>query len=191
MGMQIFSALVDPQTWEIILPPTAIIIVAGVISLIFFRGDAQRAAAQLEAGADDAEDWLGLAIFPTPLLVGLAYALLIYLRTRGVPIPAWIPPPSLDDLREISLLYAAVYFCGKAILLAHLYTAHFLRSGKRLLGGRWVQLLVARNGAQCERNVKDEIRRADRRLAALRGEGDEVASSVVRKRRRDRTFEAS
>ncbi|HEX7915691.1 hypothetical protein, partial [Rudaea sp.] len=176
---QIFSILADPHTWKLVLPPLALIVADGVVNVAFFRGDAQRAAAQLDAAADDAEDWLALAVFPTPLLVALAYALLFFLHTRGVSGLSWLPSPSLDTLREISLLYAAFYFCGKAVVLAHVHTAHFLRTGKRLLGGRIAQLIVTRSLVLSKQNALGEQRSAARRLAVLQGAPIEPEESAT------------
>jgi hypothetical protein len=173
--LQIFAILADPWTWKIILPPLALIVADGVVSVACFRGDPQRTAAQLEAAADDAEDWLALAVFPTPLLVALAYAALFLLHARGTSGLGWLPPPSLETLRELSLLYAAAYFLGKAILLAHVHTAHFLGTGKRLLGGRGAQLVVTRSFEESARNARTELRSAERRLAILCGETVESA----------------
>ncbi len=175
--LEIFSILADARTWKLILPPLALIVIDGVVNVAFFRGDAQRAAAQLEAAADDAEDWLALAVFPTPLLVALGYAALFFLHARGVPGLSWLPQPSLETLREIGLLYAAAYFFGKAIVLVHVHTAHFLRSGKRLLGGRGVQLIVTRSFEESARNAQNELRSVARRLAVLRGEPTDGGAS--------------
>lgn len=166
---QIFSILADPHTWKLILPPLALILADGVVNVAFFRGDPQRAAAQLDAAADDAEDWLGLAVFPTPLLVALACGLLYFLQARGVSGLSWLPPFGVDTLRQIGLLYAAFYFCGKAIVLAHVHTAHFLRTGKRLFGGRIAQLIVTRSVDLSRSNALGEQRAAARRLAVLQG----------------------
>ncbi len=173
LKLQIFSVLADPRTWKMILPPLALIVADGVVNVAFFRGDAQRAAAQLDAAADDAEDWLALAMFPLPLIVALGYAALAILSARDVAGLAWVPPPSLDTLREISLLYAAAYFFGKAVLLAHVHTGRFMRTGRRLLGGRAVQLIVTRNFELSRRNATSELRSAERRLAALQGNAEQ------------------
>lgn len=169
---QILSVLAEVRTWKAILPPLALIAADGVINIAFFRGDARRAAAQLEAAADDAEDWLALAMFPTPLLVAFVYAMLALLRARGVSGLAWLPPPGIDTLRAIGLLYAAAYFSGKAVVIAHVHAAHFLRTGRRLLGGRAAQWVVTRGRAQSARSAQDELRSASRRLAALHGEAN-------------------
>lgn len=181
--LEIFSVLVDSHTWKLILPPLALIVADGVVNVAFFRGDPQRVAAQLDAAADDAEDWLALAIFPMPLLVALACGLLFFLQARGVSGLPWLPPLSFDALRQIGLLYAAFYFCGKVIVLAHMHTAHFLRTGKRLLGGRIAQLIVTRSFDLSQRNALGEQRSASRRLALLRGKAAELPESSARVRR--------
>jgi hypothetical protein len=166
---EVFVALAEAQTWRYILPPAAIIIVDGVIGLYFFRGDRRSQVARLEAIADDAEDWLLFAVTRLPFAVAAAYALLIYLRLRGVAMPDWIPDPSLEALREIGLLWAAVYFSGKGILVAHVHTAHFNGTGRRLLSAGWIQVLVGRNSEEREKNAKLELRAVAERLAALQG----------------------
>lgn len=165
----VFVALLEPQTWRYILPPAGIIIVDGIISLYFFRGDGRSQAARLGAIADDAEDWLLFAVLRMPFVVAAAYALLIYLRTRGVAVPVWIPDPSLEAFRQICLLCAAVYFSGKGVLLAHVHTAHFNRTGRRLLSAGWIQLIVGRNSKEREDKAKAERQAVAERVAALQG----------------------
>lgn len=183
LKLQIFSVLADPRTWKLMLPPLVLLVVDGVVNVVFFRGDGQRVAAQLDAAADDMEDWLSLAVFPVPLIVAFAYAALAILCARGGPGLSWVPPPSLDTLREISLLYAAAYFFGKAGVLAHMHTGHFLRTGKRLLGGRGVQLLATRSFEESARNARGELRSAGRRLAVLSGAavGPQESGAAIRR----------
>lgn len=167
---EVFVALADAQTWRYILPPAGIILADGVIGLYFFRGDGRSQAARLDAIGDDAEDWLLLAITRLPFVAAAVYALLIYLRTREVAVPAWIPDPSVDAFREICLLCAAVYFAGKGILMAHVHTAHFNRTGRRLLGAGWIQFFIGQDRAKREAAAKNERRAVAERLAALQGE---------------------
>ena len=169
----VFAALFDATAWKLIIPPAAIIVLDGVINLYFFRGDARREAARLDAAADDAEDWLGIAVYPTPLLVAAAYALLVYLRSRGWHVPEWIPPPSVDAAREICLLYAAAYFIGKGIVIAHVHTARFNRSGERLFGADWIQRMLRNRRAEDRaRDARGERRAAEARRRALKGDAD-------------------
>ena len=167
---EVFVALADAQTWRYILPPAGIIVVDGIISLYFFRGDGRSQAARLDAIADDAQDWLLLAITRLPFVAAGVYALLIYLRSRGVAVPEWIRDPSLEAFREVSLLCAAAYFFGKGILLAHVHTAHFNRTGRRLLGAGWIQFVLGQDREKREEAAKKERRAVAERLAALQGE---------------------
>ena len=187
MGMRLFGALADAQTWRFILPPLLIVVLDALVNLVFFRGDRGRVAAQLDAAADDAESWFGLACYPTPILVIVVYGGLLYLHTRGVALLARFPLPSVELLRAVLLGYAAVYFSGKAIVMAHVYSAHFLRTGRRLLGARWIDFLAGRNAELRAANAREEARAAERRLRELRGEVVEPAASARqrRKRRRD------
>lgn len=185
MGMRLFGALADPQTWRFILPPLLLVVFDALVNLVFFRGDRVRVAAQLDAAADDAENWFGLACYPTPIVVIFAYGLVFYLHTRGVALLARVPPPSVELLRAVLIGYAAVYFAGKAILMAHVFSAHFLRSGRRLLGASWVEFLAGRNSEQRAANAREEARATERRLSELRGEAAQPAPSA-RQRRRQR-----
>jgi len=166
----LFAALADGQTWLYILPPTAIILVDGIISLYFFRGDGRSQAARLDAVADDLEDWLILAIGRLPFLAAAVYALLIYLRVRGAAVPEWIRDPGVEAFREVSLLCVAIYFFGKGILFAHVHTAHFNRSGRRLLGAGWIQFVLGQDREKREQAAKKERSAIAKRLAALQGE---------------------
>jgi len=168
----VLAALLDAGTWKLIAPPAAIIIADGVINLYFFRGDARGQAARLDAAADDAEDWLGIATYPTPIVLAAAYAFLMYLRSRGVPVPDWIPSPGLDAAREMCLLYAAVYFIGKGILIAHVHTARFNRNGERVLGAAWIQRLIRRRSGDRAQDARKERSAARARRDVLSGGGD-------------------
>lgn len=167
----LWQLLTDAALWRLVLPPLGIIVVDSVIALWTFRGDARVQAARLDAMADDAEDWFMLALLRAPFLVAALYALLIYLRTLGAAVPAWVPEPSLDALREITLLYVAAYFAGKTIVLAHAYTAHFQRTGRRVLGAPWIQFIVGgKDRRQRVQAARAEQRAAEMRRATLLGE---------------------
>ena len=186
MGGRLFGALADPQTWRFILPPLLIVVLDAVVGLVFFRGDHGRVAAQLDAAADDAESWFGLACYPTPLFVIAGMALLFFLHTRHiVSIHAFDTAP-LDVLRSVLLGYAIVYFVGKAIVIAHVYSAHFLRTGERLLAVGWVDFVAGKDAAQRATNAAGEARAADRRLRELHGEAVESSPSARQRRRNSR-----
>ena len=167
----LWQLLTDPAIWRHVLPPLAIIVVDSVVGLWTFRGDGRVQAACLDAMADDAEDWFMLGFLRAPFLVAALYAFLIYLRTHGASVPHWVPEPSLDALREITLLYVAAYFGGKAIVLAHAHTAHFQRTGKRVLGASWIQFIVGgKDRRQRAQAARTEQRAAETRRATLLGE---------------------
>lgn len=163
-----FHALADPVTWRLILPPALVIAVDGVIALYFFRGDPDCQAARLDAQGGDAEDWLCLAIYGLPLLVALPAFVILVRSQRGEWLPSWLPPGT-DGIRSVFLLYAAVYFAGKGLLLAHAYSARFQGAGARVLSADWVQFLLVRDGAKRAANAKAEARNVSRRLCALGG----------------------
>ena len=123
-----------------------------------------------DAVAHDLEDWLILAIGRLPFLAAAVYALLIYLRARGAAVPEWIRDPGVEAFREVSLLCVATYFFGKGILFAHVHTAHFNRSGRRLLGAGWIQFVLGQDREKREQAAKKERSAMAKRLAALQGE---------------------
>lgn len=167
---EVFVALADARTWRYILPPAGIIVVDGIIGLYFFRGDGRSQAARLDAIADDAQDWLLLAITRLPFVAAAVYASLIYLRSRGVAVPEWIRDPGVEAFREICLLCMALYFSGKGIVLANVHTAYFNRTGRRLFGAGWIQFIAGKNGKEREEAANAERRAVAERVAALQGE---------------------
>jgi hypothetical protein len=164
-----FVALAQAQTWRVIVPPTLLILADGVIGLFFFRGDPRCQSARFEAISSDAEDWLALSVMRLPFVAAALYALVIWLRSRGVAVPDWVRDPSLEAAREVCLLCAATYFAGKGILIGHAYTAHFNRTGKRLLSAGWIQFVLGKNGEERKKTATNERKAAAKRLAALTG----------------------
>jgi hypothetical protein len=173
----LLAALGDARIWRLIVPSAIVVIVDGVIALYFFHGNARIESARLDAAADDAEDWFMLSVTRLPFVTAIVYAVLIYMRTRGMPVPAWIPDPDREAFREICLLYVAVYFAGKAIVLAYVHTAHFNRTGRRLLGAGWVRFVLGEKRARYGNAARAEARSAQERHVAL--QGDDTAQSPV------------
>jgi hypothetical protein len=103
-----FETMTSAHTWALILPVAAVILADGMIALYFFRGDPACQAARLEAAADDASDLLGLALFPTPLLIASGYAILAVLKQNGNAFVAALPDVSAELLRRAALFY----LCG-------------------------------------------------------------------------------
>ena len=164
---EVFTALADWQTWRIILPLAGLIVADGFIGLYFFHGNAQMQAARLDALAQDAEDWLIIGGLRLPIAIGLSYGLLLLLRSLEFAIPAWVPNPSSESFRQISQLCGALYFFGKAILVAQVHTAHFNRSGRRLLSAGWIQFIVGSDAETRAKAAKDELRAVEERRRVL------------------------
>jgi len=162
-----FETMTSMHTWTLILPVAAVILADGMIALYFFRGDPGCQAARLEAAADDASDLLGLALFPTPLLIAFGYAILAVLKQNGHAFAAWLPDVDAELLRRAALLYAALYFVAKALIVAYVNTASFNRSGRRLLGGGWVGFLQMRKEEERVKERLKEQQRATQRRSAL------------------------
>jgi hypothetical protein len=99
LGLHEFiETMTTPHTWALILPVAALIVADGMISLYFFRGDPGCQAARLEAAADDVGNLLGLALYPTPLVLGAGYGILFALKQNGHAFAAWLPDPSVEGL---------------------------------------------------------------------------------------------
>jgi hypothetical protein len=173
------EALADPRIWRLILPAALVIVVDGAIALYFFHGNARIESARLDAAADDAEDWFTLAVTRLPFVVAAVYAGLLYLRLGlGVAVPAWIPEPDRDGFREMCLLYVAFYFAGKGVVLAHVYSAHFGRSGRRLLGAGWVRFVLGKKRGRYVDAAKSEMRSAEKRRSALQPDDASQSSAA-------------
>jgi len=157
----------DPQVYEAVAFALAIIALDGVIGVYFFRGDAPRLAARLQAVGDDARDWLQLAAFQLPVVLAGAYGILLLMREARGYVP-WVPNPDSPVMRSICLMYAAFYFVGKAVFLAHANTQAFNRTGKRLFGTPWVQWLIWEKNRNAELDARNE-RAAERRRASILG----------------------
>lgn len=164
-----------PEVYRAIAFALAVIAVDGIVSVYFFRGDAHRLAVRLQAVADDARDWLQLAAFQLPIVLALSYGVLLLFKQTRASL-AWVPDPGSDVVRSACLLYAAFYFVGKAILLAHANTAAFNLSGRRLLGATWIQFFVWEKNRDREKNAREERAAESKRLRVLTGEEATVSA---------------
>jgi hypothetical protein len=168
LGLRGFiETMTTAHTWGLILPVAALIVVDGMVTLYFFRGDPGCQAARLEAAADDVGNLLGLALFPTPLLLAAGYGVLFALKQNGHASAAWLPDFSVEGLRAAALFYAACYFAAKAALVAYVNTASFNRCGRRLLGGSWVGFVQMRSQEDRSKDLREEQQRAAKRRSAL------------------------
>jgi hypothetical protein len=166
-----------PEVYRSVAFALALIAADGIIGVSSFRGDARRLSVRFQAVADDARDWLLLVAYQLPIVLALTYGVLLLVReSRGG--LAWLPNPDSDGLRSFALLYAAFYFSGKAVLLAHANTAGFNRTGKRLFASRWIQLLIWQKSEEREKSERNERAAEGKRRAVLAGEaGPDVAQS--------------
>jgi len=157
-----FAAVTDLAILRIISVPAVILLADGIIALYFFRGNPRIQAVRIQAAADDLADWLQLALFPTPFVFGLMWAGVYWLRSRASIDAA--PGPDIDEetVRSAALLYAGYYFAGKAIVLAHVHSAHFNGSGCRLLGARWIQWLTTKPENRKEGALKEAANQKQR-----------------------------
>lgn len=134
--------LTDPSVLMILGLPVIVIVIDAVIGLVAFRGDPKVQAARLEAIYEDSLQWLGLFLTRLPFIIAPMLAILAWMESLGHGIMAWDPTPVVSLLRCAGLLYVAAYFLGKAALIAHVYTAQFARSGRRLLDASWIQRII-------------------------------------------------
>ena len=169
-----FDLIRKPEVYRAVAFALAVIAIDGVISVYFFRGDTRRLAVRLQAVGDDARDWLQLAAFELPIVFALSYGVLLLFKETRTSL-AWVPAPDSDAVRSGCLFYAAFYFLGKAALLAHANSAAFNRTGRRLLGARWLQFFVWENNRDHEKNATEERTAERKRLAVLTGEEPDIA----------------
>ncbi len=158
-----------PEVYRAIAFALFIIALDGVIGVWFFRGDARIVSARLDAIAADAGDWVQLAGFQLPIVLALGYGVALLMRESGHGF-AWVPNATSAAIRSAALLYAALYFAGKAMLIAHANTASFNASGERVLAAPWVQWLMWEKNKDSKVSARNEREAAERRRAFLCGE---------------------
>jgi hypothetical protein len=161
------ETMASAHTWALVLPVAAVIIADGLIALYFFRGDPGCQAARLEAAADDFGDLLGLALYPTPLVLAAIYGIAYFFKQNGHAFAAGLPDFSVERLRSAALFYAAGYFVAKAAIAAYVNTAAFNRNGCRLLGGGWIGFVQGRKEEDRIKDRQKEQQRATQRRRAL------------------------
>ena len=137
-----FGFLTDPFVLQALGLPILIMVIDGVIGIWTFRGDPVWQAECIEAISEDSIDWLSLAVTRLPLVIAPIAGVLVWMKSNDFRIAAWLPEPSLDLLRSAGLLYAALYFAVKAVLVAHVHSAHFAATGARVLQAAWIQRIV-------------------------------------------------
>jgi len=163
--------ITQPDVYRAIAFALALIAVDGVIGVYFFRGDPMRLSVRLEAIADDARDWVQLGGLQLPVVLGLVLGFVLILRESGHGFASF-PQATTELLQSAGLFYAAFYFLGKALLLAHAYTAAFNETGQRLLGAQTIQRLVWEKNKDRKLSAFSERAAAKRRRAVLTGESE-------------------
>ena len=163
--------ITQPDVYRAIAFALALIAIDGVIGVYFFRGDPMRLSVRLEAIADDARDWVQLGGLQLPVVLGLVLGFVLILRESGHGF-AWFPQATTELLQSAGLFYAAFYFLGKALLLAHAYTAAFNETGQRLLGAPTIQRLIWEKNKDPRLSAFSERAAAKRRRAVLTGEAE-------------------
>ncbi len=149
----VVAALSHPWIWQAFLVPIFVLVAENASRLFLFRGDARAEAARLDAMSDDAWTWLFLATlagFPIAVVYMLAHA-------------------NEQEWTETTLLFAAAYFAGKAIVFAQPYTARFASTGRRALAWRWLIRLNS-SGSKYADSLAREQRAAEWRRSAMLGE---------------------
>lgn len=158
----LINALSQPWIWAAVLVPATLIVAESAVGLGFYRGDPQSQAARLEAMAADARAWFGLAL----LFFALILVLFLLAAIGQVPGVAII-------VVLFVLLFPALYFAGKAVVLAQVNTAYFKRTGRRALDAPWIlHLMTGRTPGGYPRVAKREEIAAEERRVALSGKSN-------------------
>lgn len=171
-----FALLSDARAHRLLALPAAILVADCAVTLYFFRGDARCEAARVQAAADDAFDWIFLAAFSLPLPLVALFTGYMILEHRDA-LAAWLDSPDPTVLMPPVMLYGAGYFVGKAVVLAHVHSASFNRTGQRLLSAGWIQALMWRNAKDRAKDAKSEAQKIHEREAVLEREGAPIAAS--------------
>jgi hypothetical protein len=163
--------ITQPEVYRAIAFALAVIAVDGVIGIYFFRGDPERLSVRLEALADDSRDWVQLGGLQLPIVLALLLGFLLILRESGH-APAWFPEATIETLQSAGLFYAGFYFLVKAVLVAHVSTAAFNATGRRLFGAPAMQRLIWEKNRDPVLSAFTERAAAKRRRAVLTGEAE-------------------
>jgi len=114
------EALSTPLFWQVALVPIGLTVAEGALGLLLFRGDARRQATYLDAIGTTSGFWFMFGLIYPALLVMPVFVVLVLFNTRFADL-------FFAHLHELLFGYAALYFAVKAVLIAFLYTARFLR----------------------------------------------------------------
>jgi len=148
------------------LPLCGILIVETAVSLYFFRGNVRVQAARLDAMASDATTWFTFGFLIVPFI--LCVLLLVVALLRGM--PGLIPPSFWTVTWAFLWWLPVIYFAGKAIVLAQVYTARFASTGERVLDADWILFITSSRTVSFDQQLSKERDDIAWRRAAMRGE---------------------
>jgi hypothetical protein len=178
-GMDSLRLLVTPALYKFMGLPLLIAVVDGVFGILSFSGDPKLQAVRLQAIAEDAMDWLGLAVLRVPFVILPVYGLLAWAGSAGLRFAAWVPMPSEGLAFRAALFYLAVYFLGKAVLVAYVQTARFALTQKRALDVPWmkrVRNITGKSGPDTEKEAARRYRDSPHARSVLHFEEDVIRS---------------
>lgn len=164
------ALFVSDGLWQWVLLPLVMLLGDSLLALYFFREGTAARAARLDALADDTADLLQLTVWMLPIVAAVTFGLYL-LKDHDHSFARWLPAFDSEVARSLAMLLAAGYFLARAVIAAYLETASFARSGRRLLGARWMQWLQSRDSEQFGEDVRGEERKRRRRCEALAEEG--------------------
>jgi len=152
--------------WRL-LPLCGVLIVETAVSLYFFRGNVRVQAARLDAMASDATTWFTFGFLVLPFILGVLLLLVALLGTqRGL----MIPPVFWSVTWEFLWWVPVIYFAGKALVLAQVYTARFAYTGERVLDAAWILFITSSRSVSFDQQLDKEQHDIAWRRAAMRGE---------------------
>jgi hypothetical protein len=132
------SFLSEPLMYSAIGFPILILVIDSIVGIFVFKGDPHKQAIALNAIVDDSIDWLSLTLLRVPFVILPLYALLLWAHSAGWRFADWVPAPTRGLAVRGIMFYLGCYFLGKAVLVAHVQTARFAATGKRLFDTRWM-----------------------------------------------------
>lgn len=148
------------------LPLCGILTVETAVSLYFFRGNVRVQAARLDAMASDATTWFTFGFLIVPFILGVLLLVVALLGSQRV----LIPPAFWTVTWAVLWWLPVIYFAGKAIVLAQVYTARFASTGERVLDAAWILFITSSRTVSFDQQVSKEQNDIAWRRAAMRGE---------------------
>jgi hypothetical protein len=130
--------LSQPLAYSAIGFPILILVIDSIVGIFVFKGDPHKQAIALDAIVDDSIDWLSLMLLRVPFVILPLYLVLLWAHSEGWRFAEWVPALTRGFAVRGIMFYLGCYFLGKAALVAHVQTARFAATGKRLFDTRWM-----------------------------------------------------